>query len=225
MENISYSDIYDGLWKCRDFELAHCWQRSIFLTAFLMACYAGYGGFVLTCATAETIHLPFIVANGIALAISTIGLALSLMWIMMAKGSKAWYEHYESAINAFVARYEDNENVFQEDVSTVAGFRIANAAEFKKCDVSSWLWNTRGGSYSVSKINVAIGHLSAVVWAVLICIHVGISGMESGLTQAMERVHGVLSDPALIGASVLLVFLAFWVYARMQLKSSYFGND
>lgn len=30
-------------WKGRDFELSHLWQRSIFITTFIILVYTGYG--------------------------------------------------------------------------------------------------------------------------------------------------------------------------------------
>lgn len=46
----------------------------------------------------------WIVANTSAIIISYIGAALSVLWIIMVKGSKAWFEIYEAAI----AAYEEN---------------------------------------------------------------------------------------------------------------------
>lgn len=42
-EKINMRDIYESLWRCRDFELSHLWQRSVFLSAFLLLCFTGYG--------------------------------------------------------------------------------------------------------------------------------------------------------------------------------------
>ena len=42
----------------------------------------------------------WIVANTSAIIISYIGAALSVLWIIMLKGSKAWFEIYEAAIAA-----------------------------------------------------------------------------------------------------------------------------
>ena len=84
-EKISYKSVYNGYWKCRDFELQHFWQRSVFLTAFLIACFAGYGGLVvaaLECANLSVQKLTLV--NGIGFAISLVGIVLSLLWIMSA---------------------------------------------------------------------------------------------------------------------------------------------
>ena len=218
---ITYSDIYKGLWKCRDFELEHYWQRAMFLTAFLLACYAGYGTLIVQYVTSEKVQLPFWAANGIAFGICMVGMLLSLLWIMMAKGSKAWYENYEEAINAFVKRYEDNEDAFKGDLAKVAGFRIRDVKEFQEPESSDWLWNSIGGKYSVSRINVAIGHLSTLIWMVLILMHIGL--VRSGITSMadLEKVHWLLSDSLLMYAVVIVALILFWLYARLVIKSSH----
>ncbi len=40
----------------------------------------------------------FAYANLLAFSIGVIGIIFSCLWIMMGKGSKAWYERYENAI-------------------------------------------------------------------------------------------------------------------------------
>ena len=222
---ITYSDIYKGLWKCRDFELEHYWQRAVFLTAFLLACYAGYGTFIVSCATAEKLAFPFLMVNGIAFAICVIGLLLSLLWIMMAKGSKTWYEHYESAINAFVNRYREYGDVFEGDTSTVAGFKIADVEDFKREKISSWLWNAYGGAYSVSRINVALGHLSTLIWLGLMLLHITIGKAGIASFDEMKGLFRALMNPTAMMVGSVMLLLAFWVYVRLVLRSSYHEDN
>ena len=40
---VSQKDLYEELWHGRDFEIQTLWQRSIFLTAFLVLVFSGYG--------------------------------------------------------------------------------------------------------------------------------------------------------------------------------------
>ncbi|MBP5511253.1 MAG: hypothetical protein J6Z49_10075 [Kiritimatiellae bacterium] len=217
---ITYADIYKGLWKCRDFELSHVWQRSIFLTAFLLACYAGYGSLIVQCATTEKSCLPFWMINGMAFGIGVIGLLLSLLWIMMAKGSKAWYEIYENAIGNVVERYEKKEGVFEGDAAKDAGFRIPWRDDFKKQEYSDWLWNSLGGRYSVSKINIAIGQLSAAVWSVLIILHIILAKHNVNSKSDLEFMRAFVANSPSLMAAVVLVLLLFWVYVRLAVKSS-----
>lgn len=162
---ISPKDIYESLWKCRDFELSHLWQRSIFLTAFLTMSYVGYGTVILKiCENICSSNPPFFILNILALFIALIGYVLSILWIMMAKGSKAWYEKYEHAIykierdpkysSTIVCENMDRDQVMHGSLPT------------PKLDKHK-LFNTRAGRYSVSKINIGIGQLSAIVWFLL----------------------------------------------------------
>ena len=217
---ITYSDFYKNLWKCRDFELEHYWQRAIFLTAFMLACYAGYGTLIVQCVTSESLRLPFLVVNGIAFAMCIVGILLSLLWIMMAKGSKSWYEDYEAAINAFVKRYRETD-AFEGDLGEIAGFNIRWCSDFQKPPRSDWLWSSSGGKYSVSRINVAIGHLSTVIWMLLAILHIGV--VRSGISSFSElgNLYGFFSNPSHMCVCAIFTLLLFWVYVRLTVKSSH----
>ena len=212
-EPISMESVYNGYWKCRDFELQHFWQRSVFLTAFLLACYAGYGGLIVSCTSED--HLPIPILNAIAFYISFVGILLSSLWIMMVKGSKAWYERWESAISAFVCNYQ---NEFEGEAAKIAAFNYENLKGYEKAEMSNWLWDTKAGAFSPSKVNVAIGHLSLAIWLVLSMVHITIAG-EVGCWYFCRTVW-VLTNPYVM--LVVLVFgcLSFWLYSQTALKSS-----
>lgn len=40
-------DVLDRLYKCRDLEISNLWQRSIFLSVFMVLCFSGYGYLLL----------------------------------------------------------------------------------------------------------------------------------------------------------------------------------
>ncbi len=65
----------------------------------------------------------WIVANTSAIIISYIGAALSVLWIIMVKGSKAWFEIYEAAI----AAYEENNKY----INKVKGNNKISAFQFE----------------------------------------------------------------------------------------------
>ena len=212
-ELISKESVYNGYWKCRDFELQHFWQRSIFLTAFLLACYAGYGGLIVSSASADRLPIPIL--NAIAFYISFIGILLSVLWIMMAKGSKAWYERWESAISAFVCNYQ---NEFEDGAAEIAAFNYESLKGYEKAAMSDWIWDTKAGAYSPSKINVAIGHLSLAIWLILSMVHIAIASAV-GCGYFCHTVWVLTNPYAMI---VVLVFgcLSFWLYSLSALKSS-----
>ena len=183
-KKIGYRDIYVGLWKCRDFELSHFWQRSIFLTTFFILVFTGYGKLV-ECyfekfdPSGAAKALGALQFHGIALALSCLGMVLSILWVCMAKGSKTWYERYENAINDFVDHFESNQNVFDSGVEEVAGFKYENLNDsIAKHDErerqrkrNRSLLRTGGADYSPSRINVFIGVFSFFLWIGLGLLH------------------------------------------------------
>ncbi len=76
IDKISPKDIYATLWRCQDFELSHLWQRSVFLTAFLVMCFTGYGAILIElCKVYENMSsiFSFYVLNSIAIMITLLG--------------------------------------------------------------------------------------------------------------------------------------------------------
>lgn len=221
-EMISHRDVYKCLWMCRDFELQHLWQRSVFLTAFLLACFTAYVRLaVAMIGKTESVDNRWIV-NGAAFGICIVGTVLSLLWIMMAKGSKAWYERYENAIKAFVEEYPE---AFEGDLDKLEGFEWQNLSTYQKPDVSNWLWNAKGGAYSPSKINAAIGYVSLVVWIVLAFVHLAIAGTSDMRPNELVVLKTMVSDPPEMMLCFLVVLLGFWVFVRANLKSGCLGED
>lgn len=218
--SIACRDIYKCLWMCRDFELQHLWQRSVFLTAFLIACFTAYGGLVAAVVGKNISVENRWLVNGAAFGVCVVGLVLSLLWIMMAKGSKAWYERYENAIQAFVKEYPE---AFAPDLDKLEGFEWQNLSAYEKPELSDWLWNAKGGAYSPSKINAAIGYVSLVVWLVLALVHVAIAGTRN--LNELVALKRMVSDPPVMILFAIVVLLGFWVFARANLKSGFLNKD
>ena len=173
---ITTKDIRDSLWRCRDFELSHLWQRSIFLTTILLLCFTGYG--VVTMKLFDNIE--YVVGpsaytlNNIALVLCLVNIVFSCLWIMMAKGSKAWYERYEHAIDAFECdeKYVDSiVNKTGINESGIGGFQYQNLMEYEAHDIDDRIKSCNAGAYSPSKINIAIGQISFVIWCITFIIH------------------------------------------------------
>ena len=173
---ITTKDIRDSLWRCRDFELSHLWQRSIFLTTILILCFTGYG--VVTMKLCEQVEIDVnssvYVLNNIALVLCIINIMFSSLWIMMAKGSKAWYERYERAIDAFECdkKYSSSEVISTGvNESEIGGFQFQNLTSYDRPDVRDCIFSCKGGGYSPSKINIAIGQISFVLWCFAFGVH------------------------------------------------------
>ena len=174
---LTVKDLYKEFWACRNFEIDHLWQRSIFLAVFLLAIAAGYGTFVndhlkdISLSPEATKELSPLIFHGISLALCLLGIVFSQLWIMMAKGSKRWYECYEAAISSF---YDNiHYNLFnQETKNLIEKDKISYFGNLKKRDINDSLLSAKGGNFSVSKVNIFIGQITGFVWIVLAIVHV-----------------------------------------------------
>ena len=164
MKKITSKDVYSSLWRCRDFELSHLWQRSIFLTTFLIMSFTGYGSMLLRVCeyiTDDNKCIPFCILNIAGLCIALLGIVLSALWIMMGKGSKAWYEKYENALY----HIERNEKYSKAIVANDMDDEMLMHGSLPAANpLDTSLFTTNAGRFSVSRINIAIGQVSIVVW-------------------------------------------------------------
>lgn len=100
--------LYNELWRCRDFEISHLWQRSVFLAVFMLAIAAAYGNLAVKILIPDTsnpscTNSPLV--QGALLGLCLLGIIFSMLWIMMAKGSKMYFEKFENSINHMVTLY------------------------------------------------------------------------------------------------------------------------
>ena len=106
-------DLYEQYWRCRDFEIKNLWQRSIFLGAFLILCFTGYGAFFSKAFFDKDNQLIYFdeecwKCHIFAMLIALLGVVFSRLWICLAKASKAWVEVYETAIRAIEKKLSKN---------------------------------------------------------------------------------------------------------------------
>ena len=231
---ITTKDVRDQLWNCRDFELSHLWQRSIFLTTLLVLCLTAYGVVVMELvdkASASLVNNSAYVLNNIAMIICLMGFVFSCLWVMMSKGSKAWYEMYEKAIGAFEVndQYVDpsllntGEKELENDrnLKAIGGFRFANLKSFDKQgepdDIKSGLFNCKGGAYSPSKINIAIGQIALILWGIALVSHLALAIMKFSFPEGWIR----LGIPCILGG-IFIILLCFVIfrYQKLWVKSS-----
>lgn len=157
--------VYDRLCHCRDMEIELVWKRAVFMTAFLIACFAGYGGLIVAGLSRSYSDRAFFFVTVAACFLATIGFAVSVLWIMMCKGSKAWYEHYEDAIKAHA-----QEN-FEDKYVALFSHDWKSIAEVKNFKIPNRFWTTQGGPYSVSQLAIFIGQLAAIIWVIVLVGH------------------------------------------------------
>lgn len=191
---LTLRDLYDQYWHCRDFEINNLWQRSIFLGTFLALCYTGYGVFFgkaffddkgklalftdfQNCATIPLICDPIALSHLIAVAIACVGAILSLLWIYMAKSSKAWQEVYEAAIAAIDMQpgFMPEKVVLNPLKENVGGFHMERLTKYGcngEKEFSDCFLSPNGGGFSPSKINICLGQVSLVIWIIIGLIHI-----------------------------------------------------
>ena len=176
-DGLTLRDFYKQYWRCRDFEIKNLWQRSIFLGTFLVLCFTGYGVFFTNVFIDEKSNIVFLSTNVdeilikhmVALFLLFIGSVFSLLWIAMAKASKAWVEVYERAIVVIEQKLSD------EKLRDYASFAFHTFPEYRydcadskfDCKFSSG----KGGYFSPSRINILIGQLSLLIWMMLDFLH------------------------------------------------------
>lgn len=208
---ITTKDVRDQLWHCRDFELSHLWQRSIFLTTLLVLCLTAYGIVVMklveTVAGSSVKDNAFVL-NNIAMTICLIGFVFSCLWVMMSKASKAWYEMYEKAIGAF----ESNSNYVDdlllksgENETAIGGFGYVNLKNFSTQSdtdsIKSGLFNRKGGAYSPSKINIAIGQIALILWGISLIFHFALAMYGFSFSEDTIRIW----TPCILGGIFVIL--------------------
>lgn len=200
---IDIKDIHQTFWRCRDFELSNLWQRSIFLTAFLVLCFTAYGTVLVKLFDPKTTDLVSMLVFHIAeFGISLLGIIFSILWVKMGKGSKAWYEVYESAIYAL----ETNKDYTTNQASEIGGFSYPKLPGYRGVDISNNLFSTKAGEFSVSKLNIAIGQVFMALWSILTIVHVAAIGINLKAQDYTTCIAIIITSLGLIALAMLLYF-------------------
>lgn len=182
-------EMYKILYGAYADEIKNLWQRSIFLGAFMVLVWSGYGALQLkaiklkivgnlaqSAQNGETNTLVYISAS---LGLCAVIIVLSWLWIAMAKGSKFVQEAHEAKIKQYSKRYKCNLfcdlNVYQK------------ATNKRWYDKLSFICPLKSYRYSPSKINIALGWVSLLVSIVLLYIHLFIQ------TSMRERIQEWIS--------------------------------
>lgn len=150
------------LYKSRDIEISNLWQRSVFLSVFLVLCFTGYGYLLMTIIQNYEKNQNTYYYNIIAIFLALINVIFSVLWICMSKASKAWYEVYETAIKSFERDFKDQLGL---DQNYLMGNRGLPSSKKDNC-----LFSRKSGAYSPSKINIAIGQVSLIIWIIVVIV-------------------------------------------------------
>lgn len=157
-DQVSLKEIRETFYRLRDFEISNLWQRSIFLSALLVLFFSGYG-FLVSKLFEKEIEKPLII-HEICCVIALLAIVFSTIWIMMAKGSKAWYEVYERRIG-------DIEK--EENLNIPSYYRMGT--DCRPWSLDSNLITTKPGLYSVSRLNILMGIVLLITWIIILTAH------------------------------------------------------
>ena len=214
-------DLYTELFHCRDFELQHLWQRSVFLAGFMIALFTLYGSFLGSRLNEnEPIHITI---HYFAFFIGCVGIIISQLFIMMIKGSKRWYEQFEQSIYWFY--YNDTDlfskelNKYLEDYLEDKKYpHFGGLKNIKKDRINNSLLNTNAGYYSVSRINIVLGQLLCLVWMGIIGFHLfNILYSFEFITEYFDN-EKYICDFFIFVSTVFVVFLLVWLFSLVLKK-------
>ena len=206
---IKYDDVYKEVKNWRDFEITNLWQRSVFLVAFLMAILSAYGNVALKIWFSQSDCNITGQHHFIAGCICFLGYVFSLLWIMMAKGSKYTFEQYENAIQWFTDTPEFTQGL-KKDTPTYGNL---GELESNKCDLN--VFSTLAGKFSVSRINIFIGITFLFCFSILNMIHLANFFISAGFESLVCAILGIS-----ICISVNVIFgLVIFLYCKTSKKN------
>ncbi|MBQ7271710.1 MAG: hypothetical protein IJR18_08490, partial [Campylobacter sp.] len=109
-----------------NFEINNLWQRSLFLFGFLVLIYTAYGNLQISYLKEKSFEIYYdnTFIHCLSFWICIIGAIFSILWIMMAKGSKNIQNRYQTMIEDIKAKSPDLPY-------------LAQLGEFKNCN--NWL--------------------------------------------------------------------------------------
>ncbi|MGI5064453.1 hypothetical protein [Treponema putidum] len=262
-------DMYDYLWRGRDFELKHLWQRSVFLAVFLLGIARAYALYIkdifipnlnpnqitatlnavkkeVDGSTKYTLIInpnsnleikdsikkdkPFsalFMPGAVPIVICLLGIIFSVLWIIMGKGSKAWYELYESNLAAM----SDNPLFWKDKAEAESALdkifcnkKTGRYTEYvfghlknrHNDPIDKNLLSTVAGSFSVSKVNIMIVIISLKFFILALFFHI---------YWLCKNLFTDPLPPILIIFPITAIFL-FLLFSRLKKKlgSSYFDN-
>lgn len=175
---VTERESYKEAWRCRDMEISLLWTRLTLLGTFMLATYAGYGIFAMEMLKGR--ESMWTIQNLVAIAICCFGAVFSALWIITAKGSKAWYEIYESII------WHLQKNISDKGGSDIflTQHDFKNPKILSRMKICDCLLSARAGWFSVSKIPILMGQVSFAGWVVLGVMHLAfLSGTRGSLKE------------------------------------------
>lgn len=130
----------------RKFEIQLFWQRSLYFWGLVAASIVAFAAIHKEVEANDSHHLCVILI--------CFGFLTSVAWALQSRGSKYWHEAWEQKVHEFE--------------EAVLGERLFWKEEAMLPKVPNWpdAW-LRSRRYSVTKISIAMGDLSVILWCIL----------------------------------------------------------
>ena len=196
---VSLKRLRNDFYKIRKFEIQNLWQRSIFLATFIIILFTAYGAFVEKLLAYD--GLKAVIAHIICCLLALLGSIFSMIWIMMAKGSKAWFEIYERRIIGGIEA--------EETLNIPEKYRMGDGAPWTLDDS---LWSRKPGAYSVSRINILLGQVLWVIWLLVFSIHLV---SLASLSWFIYQDSGLCSSLCIIVSSIYLAIIMYFAQKEL----------
>ena len=75
-------------------------------------------------------------------------------------------------------------------------------------------------SASVSRMNIALGHISVLIWTILMGVHLYVVKMGCKSIADVEKGFLIFYRPNVLLGIIVFSLLSFWIYTYHILKSS-----
>lgn len=218
---------YKVLYNAYADEIKNLWQRSIFLGAFMVLVWSGYGALQLKAIELKiventTLNLVYVTTS---IGLCAVIIVLSWLWIAMAKGSKFVQEAHEEHIKHFDFQNDNIKNLFCDLDSYEYAKHIDSKINTKDKTLNPKLKSLLSCGllqpyrYSPSKINIALGWVSLLVSIVLLYVH--LFTQTPVREKIQELITLVLSTSfVLICPLIFVAILAFIIHFSIKSKSA-----
>ena len=212
MDREDLLEIWRQLNRNRELEISTLWQRSVFLSAFIVLLLTGSGvfyyNFILKKPLAE-----FAIRHGLSsMLLGCLLMIGGILWIAMAKGSKYWSRVYEKKISLLeeelqiIDQYRYLTERYVEDVS--------GKPEGKKGDPlaeTSWIDPLKADPESPSKVNCFIGCVVFLIGIFMLFIPALIQCKGCNLWQYCLKEHPMSFSIIVSFAMLVICGFVYWI--------------
>ena len=214
---------YQQYYKDKDAQLSKFWESSKYVWTFLAVVFGGYG-VVLMNSFDESMAKQADCFNLILCGICLVGIILSVVWIFIERGNKAWCEVFELAIWSM-------ENSFKESASKDQRYvkgkdeDLNELNQKRKYNIDNYIGNVKrkfpfgAGFYSPSKINIVLGWILVLIWSFLFWAHY--SQKDFFDCESLEC-HPIDVHPLII---IVIIICVSYLCIRLVAKSSAFTKN